>query len=249
MKRLQAFKFELQPTGEQRRCMGRFSGSGRFVFNRALSLQKERYEKGEKKLNYAGLCRLLTEWRNTPDSIWLAATPVHPLQQKLKDLEKAYGNFFAKRADFPRFKKKGQGDGFRYPDQKQFKIDQPNRRLFLPKLGWIRYRNSRELLGTAKNITISQSNGKWFASIQTEREVEISHTKGSEIGIDVGIARFATLSGTCQSILHKNWFSFSEVIISNSGFSASFIGLLIHTSLSGTATFGGPFTNRSGCAA
>ncbi len=174
--------------------MRRFAGSCRFVFNKALALQKERYEQGEKKLGYAELCKLLTEWRNSTETAWLADAPVHPLQQTLKDLERAYTNFFAKRADFPRFKKKGQSDSFRYPDPKQIKLDQANSRLFLPKLGWLRYRNSRKVLGTVKNITVSQSCGKWFVSIQTEREVETPVHQGDAIGVDMGITRFATLS-------------------------------------------------------
>ena len=56
---------------------------------------------------------------------------MHPLQQTPKDLKRAYSNFFAKRADFPRFKKKGQSDSFRYPDPKRIRLDQPNSRLFL----------------------------------------------------------------------------------------------------------------------
>ena len=194
MQRLQAFKYELMPTGEQQRQMRRFAGSCRFVFNKALALQKERYEHGEKKLGYAGLCKLLTEWRNGTETPWLAEGPVHTQQQTLKDLERAYSNFFAKRADFPRFKKKSQSDSFRYPDPKQIKLDQANSRLFLPKLGWLRYRNSREVLGAVKNITVSQSCGKWFVSIQTEREVEQPIPNGGAVGIDMGIARFATLS-------------------------------------------------------
>ena len=97
MQRLQAFKYELMPTGEQQRDMRRFAGSCRFVFNQALALQKERYERGEKKLGYAGLCKLLTAWRNGTETPWLADAPTHPLQQTLKDLERAYANFFAKR--------------------------------------------------------------------------------------------------------------------------------------------------------
>ncbi len=174
--------------------MRRFAGSCRFVFNRALALQKERHEKGEKKLGYADLCQLLTEWRNSPDTAWLADAPVHPLQQALKDLERAYANFFAKRAGFPRFKKKGRHDSFRYPDPKQIKLEQHNSRLFLPKLGWMRYRNSRAVLGAVKNVTVSQSCGKWYISIQTEREVEQPIPNGGAIGIDMGVARFATLS-------------------------------------------------------
>ena len=182
------------PNGEQQRQMRRFAGSCRFVFNKALALQKERYERGEKKLGYAGLCKLLTEWRNSAETAWLSDAPVHPLQQTLKDLERAYTNFFAKRADFPRFKKKGQSDSFRYPDPKQIKLDQGNGRIFLPKLGWLRYRNSRDILGELRNVTVSLSGGKWFVSIQTEREVEQPIPNGGAVGIDMGIARFATLS-------------------------------------------------------
>ena len=54
MQRLQAFKYELMPTGEQQRQMRRFAGSCRFVFNKALALQKARHEQGDKKLGYAG---------------------------------------------------------------------------------------------------------------------------------------------------------------------------------------------------
>ncbi len=195
MQRLQAYKYELMPTGEQRRHMRhmrRFAGSCRFVFNKALALQKERYERGEKKLGYAGLRKELTGWCNGADTPWLADAPIHPLQQTLKDLERAYSNVFAKRTDFPRFKKKGQSDSFRYPDPKQIKLDQGNHRIFLPKLGWLRL--SRDVPGTVKNVTVSASCGTWFVSIQTEREVAQPVPVGDAVGIDMGVARFATLS-------------------------------------------------------
>ena len=195
MQRLQAFKYELMPTGEQQRDMRRFAGSCRLVFNKALAMQKARYEQGEKKLGYAGLCKQLTAWRNGLETPWLKDAPVHPLQQTLKDLERAYANFFARRAAFPRFKKKGQSDRLRYPDPKQIKLDQANSRIFLPKLGWLRYRNSREVLGAVRNVTVSLSAGKWFVSIQSQREVEQPVPQATRaIGIDVGIARFATMS-------------------------------------------------------
>ena len=141
------------------------------MFNKALALQQTRHEQGEKKLSYAGLCKALTEWKAQPETLWLKETDSQPLQQTLKDLERAYVNFFEQRTDFPRFKKKGTGDSFRYPDPKQIKLDQANGRIFLPKLGWLRYRNSRDVLGELRNVTVSQSGGKWFVSIQTRREV------------------------------------------------------------------------------
>jgi putative transposase len=194
MQRLQAYKFAVIPSSGQKRLMRCFAGSCRFVFNKALALQKQLHEDGEKKLTYVGLCKLLTEWRNGTDTPWLKDAPTHPLQQALKNLERAYMNFFAKRAEFPRFKKKGLRESFRYPDPKQIRLDQVNSRIFLPKLGWMRYRNSRMVLGAVKNVTVSWRNGKWFVSIQTEREVEIPTPQGEAVGIDMGIVRFATLS-------------------------------------------------------
>jgi len=204
VKRLQAFKFELRPNGMQRRQMRCFAGSCRFVYNKGLDLQKARFEAGEIKLTYAGLCKRLTQWRSETQTSWLKEAPTHPLQQALKDLERAYTNFFAQRADFPRFKKKGRRDRFRYPDPKQIKVDQMNSRIFLPKLGWLHYRNSRTVLGAVKNVTVILSSGKWFVSIQTEREVEQPLPRGGAVGIDLGVVRFATLSdGTVYAPLNS----------------------------------------------
>ena len=194
LKRLRTFKFETRPSGQQKQRMRRFAGSRRFVFNRALALQKECHKQGEKRLGYAGLCQLLTAWRHAPETAWLADAPVHPLQQALKDLEQAYAHFFAKRCRLPRFKKKGRSESFRYPDPKQIKLDQANGRLFLPKLGWLRYRNSRKVLGEVKQVAVCQLCEKWFVSIQTERCVEPPLPQGGAVGIDLGITRFATLS-------------------------------------------------------
>ena len=191
MIRRQSYKFQLKTNLSQARQMRSFAGACRFVFNQALALQKAKYEAGNKKLSYADLCaELLTLKSSNP---WLGESPSQTLQQSLKDLERSYTNFFAKRADFPRFKKKGLSSSFRFPQG--CKLDQANNRIFLPKLGWMHYRNSREALGEVKNVTVSHSCGHWYISIQTEREVsDVIHPSTSAIGVDMGIAQFATLS-------------------------------------------------------
>jgi putative transposase len=194
--RMQAFRYRLRPTGEQERRMRRFAGACRYAYNRALAEQKARYAAGENKLGFAGLCKQLTSWRADPDTAWLSQAPIHPLQQAMKDLERAYTNFFAGRASFPEFKRKGRSRAsFRYPDPAQIKLDPENERIFLPKLGWLRYHNSRQVLGEVRNVTVSERAGHWYVSIQTAREVEAPvHPSASVIGIDVGVKRFATLS-------------------------------------------------------
>ncbi|ANO78359.1 IS609 transposase [Escherichia coli] len=173
--------------------MRRFAGACRFVFNRALARQNENHEVGNKYIPYGKMASWLVEWKNATETQWLKDTQSQPLQQSLKDLERAYKNFFRKRAAFPRFKKRGQNDVFRYPQG--VKLDQENSRIFLPKLGWMRYRNSRQVTGVVKNVTVSQSCGKWYISIQTESEVSTPvHPSASMVGLDAGVAKLATLS-------------------------------------------------------
>ncbi|MEL4204898.1 transposase [Plesiomonas shigelloides] len=193
MKRLQAFKYQLRPNGQQERDMRRFAGACRFVFNKSPALQNKSHEAGNKFLSYVKMAAWLVEWKKAPETQWLKESPSQPLQQALKDLERAYKNFFQKRASFPRFKKRGHSDSFRYPQG--VKLDQANNRISLPKLGWISYRNSREVVGEVKNVTVSQSCGKWYVSIQTEYEVtEPTHSSTSMVGLDAGVAKLATLS-------------------------------------------------------
>ena len=193
MQILKAFKFELMPAlhGEQIRKMKQFCGCSRFVFNRALAYQNEQY-KADKAFtfSYRKIADLLPEWKR--ELTWLKDCHSQVLQQSLKDLEASFKNFFAKRSDFPKFKRKGEKDSFRFPQG--CKLEQENNRIYLPKIGWVRYRNSRNVLGIIKNVTISQKCGKWYVSIQTEFEQETPQPKGGEIGIDMGIVRFATLS-------------------------------------------------------
>jgi putative transposase len=63
----------------------------------------------------------------------------------------------------------------------------------LPGLGWLRYRNSRNVLGRVRNVTVSASGKEWFVSILAVREVERSMARGPAVGVDMGIVRFATL--------------------------------------------------------
>ena len=191
---MQAYKYRLRPNGEQQRQMSRMAGSCRFVWNRMLDLQKQRLDAGEPVLRYNKSALLLPEWKR--ELPWLKTdTHSQALQQTLKSLDRALMEAFDKKNPkrFPRFKKKGLQDSFRYPQG--CKLEQQNSRIYLPKIGWVRYRNSREVLGTVKNVTVSRSGDKWYVSIQTEREIEVpKHPANSAVGIDLGIARFATLS-------------------------------------------------------
>ena len=193
MKRLQAYKYQIKTNGTQERQLRQFAGSCRFVWNKTLAMQKERLDSKESCLSYNKIALLLPQWK--VEHPFLKEPHSQVLQQALMNLDRAIKNAFDKKSpkQFPVFKKRGRHDSFRFPQG--FKLDQDNSRIFLPKIGWIHYRNSRIIEGTAKNVTVSQSGGHWYISIQTERDVEQPvHPSSSIIGIDVGIAKLATLS-------------------------------------------------------
>jgi len=191
----ETFKFQLKTNEAEAAQLRRFAGCCRLVWNKALAMQKERLDSKQSILNYPKMAAELIKWKYAPETSFLSEAPAQPLQQTLKNLDRALRDAFNKKSPkrFPRFKKKGTGDSFRYPQG--FKIDEANSRVFLPEIGWVSYRNSRAIEGTAKNITLSESGGAWFVSIQTEQETEQAlHESGSIIGLDMGVAKFATLS-------------------------------------------------------
>jgi len=68
MQRLQAYKYELMPDGEQERAMRRFAGSCRFVYNKALGVQKENHAAGNKFIGYVAMAKQLTVSDQSPAS-------------------------------------------------------------------------------------------------------------------------------------------------------------------------------------
>jgi putative transposase len=175
--------------------MRRFAGCRRFVHNKGLALQKTRLDAKGKIINSAQLCAALVVWKNEPQTAWLKEVPSYVLQQSVKDFDRAFNNFFVKRAAFPKFHKKGRGEAFRFPDPKQFEINQANGRIKLPKLGWLRYYDSRPVEGLVKNVAISAEADEFYVSIQTERVIANPETAVEPmVGLDLGIARFAALS-------------------------------------------------------
>lgn len=192
-----AFKFRLKVSGETSQKLANYAGGCRFVWNKALALNLDRLNKKLPILWYKELNFWATLWKKSDEYGFLKDLPSQVLQQKLMDLDKAFKDAFDKNQPFKRipiFKRKSQSsDSIRYPQG--FKIEQEANRIFLPKIGWIRYRNSRKIVGTPKNVTVSRKGKHWYVSVQVEYEANIiEHKSTSAIGIDMGVKRFATLS-------------------------------------------------------
>lgn len=166
----QAFKFLLEPNQSQLADFLLFAGSCRFVYNKGLALLNENYNLGKKFMGYNQLASELVGWKSEGSLSWLKLAPSQCLQQSLKDLDRAFRNFFVGKSKYPKFKKKGRHDSFRIPCQR-VRVDQEKKMVSLPKVGWVKYRKSREIIGDLKNVTISMKQGKWYVSFSTEQSV------------------------------------------------------------------------------
>ena len=214
-----AYKFELMVKPGQAHLLRLFCGHSRFCYNQMLSMLRDGYEAYKKvleelKAQGKSETEILTyqkEYRPKLRKFDLTGERLRQLkeqysflnqchsqvlQQKVQDLHSAYKNFFEQPANgYPRFKKKGQQDSIRFPQG--YRLDEANKRIFLPRLGFIKYRKSREIIGKIKNVTVSLSHGKWYMSIQTEFPLVpiLTHANlETAVGIDVGVVRLATLS-------------------------------------------------------
>ena len=151
--------YRLYPTPEQTAQMAQIAGSCRFVYNLALEQRSEWYRPG-RTFNFFSQCREVTELRSEVD--WLKAAPVHTLQQALKDLERAYRNFWAGRAAYPTPRRKGLNDSFRFPYPDSIKVERTGKssgRIKLPKLGWVKFRGWYAIPGDICNATVSRRAG------------------------------------------------------------------------------------------
>jgi IS605 OrfB family transposase len=194
-----AFKYQLKTTGAQKAALKSISDCNRFVWNKALALQTSRLERHEKKdrklLTYNELACFLKLWKHSNEWFFLKDTPSQTLQQTLKDLERAIKDAFDRRQPlkkFPVFKRKHETKGFRFPQSIKVNCNE----VFIPKIGWVKFRNSRKLEGELKNMTVSERCGKWYVSIQVEVEVDskIHEHPLKNVGIDLGIKKTITLS-------------------------------------------------------
>jgi len=191
-----AFKYRLRTTPEIEEQLRRMAGCRRFVWNDGLSAIKTALDSEERRPGYKQLCDALLLTKRTHPFLAEDA-PSQALQQTLKDLDRAVKDAFDKKQplkEFPTFKKKGKcTESFRIPQG--FQIDQGSSRIKLPKLGWLRYRNSREMTGIPKNVTVSLHAGHWYASVQTEQEIpDPAQGPSKHIGGDRGINSFLAMS-------------------------------------------------------
>jgi putative transposase len=193
------YRYRLYPTAEQATELARWAGCARAIYNAGLEQRRVAYRTCGVSLSYnqqsTGLGELKAELP------WLAEPHSDVLQQALRDLDRAYRNFFEGRAGYPRFRRKGRRDAFRIQTRKggEIRIRRVNRRwgeIAIPKLGPVRFRWTRKPAGAIRHLTVTRDALGWHVSLCCEPEASApapAHLDAA-VGIDVGVATTVALS-------------------------------------------------------
>ncbi len=185
---LRAYKTELDPNNVQRTLLAKHAGAARFTWNWALNRRVEEYKLTGKSSNAIEQHRQLNAIKPTYFP-WMYEVSKCAPQEALRDLDKAFRNFFAKRARHPRFKSKKCGlGGFRLTGSVAIEAG----RIKLPRIGWLRLKESGYLPTDAKinSVTVKERAGRWFVSVQVEEQIAVTENQGSAIGLDLGLKSF-----------------------------------------------------------
>src|SRR5215203_3038556 len=192
------FRFKLSPTVEQEALFRQFAGVCRLIYNLALEQRRDwwrpyKRETGQ-RLNSVAQARQLTDLRAEFD--WIRAIYVSCQQQALRDLDRAFANFFAGRACYPSPRKKGINDAFRFPGREveTRRLNAKWSAVRLPKIGWAKFRDTRPIRGLIKNATITSEADGWHVSFACEIEHEAPQNFRPAVGIDRGVATTLALS-------------------------------------------------------
>jgi len=182
-------KFRIYPNREQQNLINQTLGCCRLVYNKGLAMRNEAYKNGN-KIGYTQTSAMLTELKKDDDFSFLRDVDSIALQQSLRDLDRSFVNFFAKRAAHPAFKSKhNHHQSYRTINQGN-NIRIVGKYIKLPKLGFVKIRQTMEV-GHIHNVTLEHTpTGKYFAVLNVEFTPQPKQNNGGIIGIDVGIKEF-----------------------------------------------------------
>ena len=190
-----AYRFRFYPTPEQEVILAQTFGCVRFVYNHMLRLRTEAWEQRQERMGYHDTSAALTLLKKQPEYAWLNDVSSVPLQQALRHLQTAFGNFFAKRGHYPQFKRKGGHQSAEYTAS-AFRWNGAS--LKLAKMAEpLDVRWSRQIPQGAKVTTVTVSKdaaGRYFVSLLCDDVASAKPDMAQVVGIDLGLTHFAILS-------------------------------------------------------
>lgn len=187
--RHRAVKVRLYPNAAQRHRLKCLFGAVRWIYNWGLKRRRSAWKERGESLSYEDLANRLPELKKQEETAWLKDVASQPLQQALRNLDRAFSNFFNKKlkAHYPTFKCKRGKQSAAFPQFVKVEDD----KIYLPTIGWVKAKIHREISGTVKTVTVSLSaTGKYYASILLNDGVVIPDPPKTIFrarGIDLGL--------------------------------------------------------------
>jgi putative transposase len=191
-------RYRLDPNPGHERVLAQSAGACRWIWNWALAYREDLWLAARSagatgfltSAGYNHLSSLLPALKRRYP--WLSHAPHHALQHTLRDLDGAFARFFAKAGGYPKFKRRGDRDALHFPDPKQFAVE--GDWVKLPKLGWVRFRLSRAIMGKVRNVSLSREGRSWFVSFCVEGDFGRPNAGLAPVGLDLGVATSVTFS-------------------------------------------------------
>ena len=198
------YRYRIEPTPAQQMMLARVFGCCRVVFNDALRVRGEGYRAGNKLSDSEIQRRVITQAKKTTERAWLGEVPSVALVQSVNDSRRAWRNFFDSHTGKRKGRKLGRPRMKSRKDRRQsFRLTRngfsvrSSGRLFVAKVGEVRVRWSRDLPAQPSSVTIiREPDGHFYASFVVDVPASQLPPVGREAGVDLGIARLATIAAT-----------------------------------------------------
>jgi putative transposase len=194
----QAFRYELAPTAAQRAALIRHAGAARWAWNWGLAVRRKAWQRRAEHLGAIELHRLLNRLKRSTRYGWLYEVSKCAPQEALRDLDRAYANYWrglklGRRIGRPQFKKKG-----RCPDR--FRLTGAIRvepgTVVLPRIGRVRSKEATSSFrGRVLSATCRREADRWYVALSVEvARPDPIRIAGPVVGVDRGIQSFAVCS-------------------------------------------------------
>lgn len=191
-------RYKLSPRPEQAEAFAQFSGVCRLIYNLAWEQRRDFWRQYKRRTGYyisfPSQSRELTKLRAEYD--WIAAVERTCQEQALRDLDKAFADFFAGRKRYPRPRRRDVHSGFRFRgrDLAVRSLNAKWSEVWIPKIGWVKFRHTRDMCGSIKNATVSKDALGWHVSFACESDASIPETHLPAVGVDRGVTNTLALS-------------------------------------------------------
>ena len=201
---LKSYKTEINPTFKQKQIINRTIEVCRYVYNFYLAYNKETYETEKRFVSGMEFSKWLNNEfvTNNSEFHWIKEVSSKSVKQSIMNAERAFKNFFKRKSQFPKFKKKGKSDVKMYFVKTDAKVIIPceRHRIKIPTLGWVRLKEKGYIptnpnTHIIKSGTVSYKAGRYYISVLAEEQEQSKPLLNNfGIGVDLGVKDFAICS-------------------------------------------------------